>query len=259
MGETAVHDIEMFRSVLMGYCGDLNLDDMPWDSGAVLVGSACLASLVLPRGILESKHLMSEIQYVTDKRKLLKGGRLQRWLTGILGSASGAVRTAQLIIDFAGIKQDCLKKLDAVCQFGTSTMSKAGGYGRGDIDFYFVASTKEQGGTAVQKASLAVEASLGPCTVIKTSNSVTLCPSWPHRHVQLITRLQETVDEILSFVDLDCTAVCYDGTHVWVAPRTLRALGLQYNLVPRRMLFNRPDTPDRIAKYAQRGFWVSHI
>lgn len=95
---------------------------------------------------------------------------------------------------------------------------------------------------------------MGPCALVRTSNSVTLCPEWPHRNVQLITRLQEAVDEILAFADLDCTSLCYDGRTLWAAERTFRAFEIGHNLVPAKMLFNRADTPERIGKYARRGF-----
>merc|ERR1712183_21229 len=68
-----------------------------------------------------------------------------------------------------------------------------------------------------------------------------------------------SIDELHAFVDMDCTALSYDGSTVWAAPRALRAHSFGYNVLPPAwLLFRDPagcrHVPIRVMKYAQRGF-----
>jgi hypothetical protein len=48
--------------------------------------------------------------------------------------------------------------------------------------------------------------------------------------------LYKTKEQVLQFFDLDCIAMGYDGSNVWVLPRTLRALATGYNFVEQGVL-----------------------
>ena len=56
------------------------------------------------------------------------------------------------------------------------------------------------------------------------------------------------------YVDLDCTALAFDGMKLWGCQRSLLAHSSMYNFVPAAMLATRRDTPRRVGKYCRRGF-----
>ena len=74
------------------------------------------------------------------------------------------------------------------------------------------------------------------------------------KHVQIITLYTRALSEYLHFVDLDCTALAFDGKSLFGCRRSLLAHTTFANFVPKQMLFIRRDTPRRIGKYCQRGF-----
>jgi hypothetical protein len=93
----------------------------------------------------------------------------------------------------------------------------------------------------------------------QTGHTITFFGRYPLRHVQLVAYVANDIEELLAFVDLDCTAMVYDGSNVWAAPRALRAHATGYNVVPPNWLqFLDPcgcsHVPSRVLKYASRGF-----
>jgi hypothetical protein len=93
----------------------------------------------------------------------------------------------------------------------------------------------------------------------QTGHTVTFFGRYPLRHVQLVAYVANSIDEMFAFIDLDCTAMVYDGSNVWAASRALRAHATGYNVVPPGWLqFLDPcgcsHVPSRVLKYASRGF-----
>lgn len=68
------------------------------------------------------------------------------------------------------------------------------------------------------------------CNILRTKHAVTIIASYPYRHVQIILRLYQNPQEVIMGFDIDCCAVLYDGTDVWMLPRARRAINKQYNL-----------------------------
>ena len=93
----------------------------------------------------------------------------------------------------------------------------------------------------------------GDVACVRTPNTLTMCRSWPERHVQLILLTMQKPSHHLLFADLDCTAVAYMGGEVFTTSRSRRALETGRNLVPHAMLRNRRDMPPRIAAYQKGG------
>jgi hypothetical protein len=93
----------------------------------------------------------------------------------------------------------------------------------------------------------------------QTGHTITFFGRYPLRHVQLVAYVAKDIEEMLAFVDLDCTAMVYDGSNVWAASRALRAHATGYNVVPPAWLrFLDPcgcsHVPNRVLKYSSRGF-----
>ncbi len=126
------------------------------------------------------------------------------------------------------------------------------------MDIFICANTIEEGDAkvkAIYRRMLAME----DCAVVKTPNSVTICRSWPERHVQIVVLTMQHVWHHLLFCDLDCTAMAYTGGQVYTNTRSRRALATGCNWVPDSMLLNRHDTPKRIAAYHKRGFEAKYL
>jgi len=95
--------------------------------------------------------------------------------------------------------------------------------------------------------------------IVRTEHTVSIIGKWPRRHVQLIWTSCQSLSELLSFADLDCTALAYDGTTVWATRRALRALETGYNVVSPAWLHGVApkgcvDLRSRLVKYVPRGF-----
>ena len=60
--------------------------------------------------------------------------------------------------------------------------------------------------------------------------------------------------DYLLFVDLDCTALAYDGVKLLGTDRSLLSHAGKYNFITSSMLQIRRDTPRRVGKKAQLGF-----
>ena len=66
--------------------------------------------------------------------------------------------------------------------------------------------------------------------------------------------LNKSLGEYFLFVDMNCTALAFDGKHLHGCARSYMTLNTGYNFVPQEMLANRSDTPRRLHKYNERGF-----
>eukprot|EP00746_Dinoflagellata_sp_MGD_P167890 gnl/MRDRNA2_/MRDRNA2_98856_c0_seq1.p1 gnl/MRDRNA2_/MRDRNA2_98856_c0~~gnl/MRDRNA2_/MRDRNA2_98856_c0_seq1.p1 ORF type:complete len:1265 (+),score=232.74 gnl/MRDRNA2_/MRDRNA2_98856_c0_seq1:84-3878(+) len=260
-----VPNIEMFRCLLSLFSSGL-LDGFPWGCRhVVLGGSAVTACLALPVSMLQNygKHvqqaaIQEQLRSIVHKTivKTLRGG-------------PGSVQAATLILDFAAPNNDDKKIMAEMKKKLYHDDTGAAPFNLGDIDIFFSGSSKEDAAEEIAtvyqalKSAIRRQSSHGPPedvmhVSVRTPNSVTLCPKFPYRHVQLVLRIAEHFSEHLAFADLDCTALCYDGCNVWAAPRAKRAFETGYNLVSNHMLTTRKDCVSRIAKYGQRG-WGSIV
>jgi hypothetical protein len=97
---------------------------------------------------------------------------------------------------------------------------------------------------------------LGEHVSVRTPNTLTLCPPFPGRHVQIVLTAHRDLASVMLFADLDSTAAGFDGRQAWGSGRFLRALRTGLNIVPVGMWDMRFDTLHRAAKYVSRGFGV---
>lgn len=89
---------------------------------------------------------------------------------------------------------------------------------------------------------------------IRTKNAITIASQYPIRHVQIVLRLYQSVSEILTGFDIDCSCLAYDGTQVHGSPRAITALATQINTVD--LSRRSPSYESRLSKYSHRGFEV---
>ncbi len=70
-----------------------------------------------------------------------------------------------------------------------------------------------------------------PVIAFRTKHTITLVSQFPHKHIQIVTRLYRSPAEVLLGFDVDACAVAFDGAAVLMAPRAHFALVSQYNTV----------------------------
>jgi hypothetical protein len=129
-----------------------------------------------------------------------------------------------------------------------------GPFARSDIDIIVVAPTQEEAAETIAEVLRKVTARYKSYRVFETPCSVQVIGDFPQRHVQIITVLNHSLDEYLSFMDLDVTALAFDGVRLFGSQRAYMALNSGFNIVPQEMLENRSDTPRRLKKYNERAF-----
>ncbi|KAL2193610.1 hypothetical protein P885DRAFT_63806 [Corynascus similis CBS 632.67] len=124
-----------------------------------------------------------------------------------------------------------------------------------DVDLFLYGLTEEQ---AIEKIK-AIEASIRDAvftgiTVLRTKHPLTICSQYPTRHIQIVLRIYKTVSEILTGVDIDCSAAAYDGKQVYCTPRALQSYMTQINHID--LSRRSPPYENRLSKYSHRGFEV---
>jgi len=127
-------------------------------------------------------------------------------------------------------------------------------YARADVDFYIAGETLADAERSARLLAARLLPLVGDCVAVRTANTITLAPSWPARHVQLVTLALPSLSAAFLFADLDCTAVAFNGCRFLGCQRFIRAIRRGANEVPAAMIARRPDTKLRICKYVDRGF-----
>ncbi|KAK0542267.1 hypothetical protein OC846_006786 [Tilletia horrida] len=102
--------------------------------------------------------------------------------------------------------------------------------------------------------------------VLRNSQTVTFVPEvYPNRRLQVVLKLCPNPMAVLLNFDLDQVGVAYDGTEVWMLPRTARAIVTSYtvftmDLIHGSFLSSRKATQDqRVFKYAKRGYGLRFL
>jgi hypothetical protein len=81
-----------------------------------------------------------------------------------------------------------------------------------DVDLFLYGLTEEQALKKILAIEKAIRDSvLAEVTTIRTKNAITICSRYPTRHVQIVLRLYNSVSEILTGFDVDCSGIAYDG------------------------------------------------
>ena len=89
---------------------------------------------------------------------------------------------------------------------------------------------------------------------VKTNKTITIILPMPYRHIQLVTKLFNSVGDILNEFDLGCSKVAFDGKNVWTT------IDGHFSLVNNTNVYspynNNSAYESRLVKYSHRGYRV---
>jgi hypothetical protein len=235
-------NLKAFKSLLFAHVGPLAKVDLP--EGAYLTGSLMAAAATIDEASLHIVPDLAELwdrglpydEHATAVDELF--GLRGRWVWDASSQEEiGVLMSYQLVVD---------------------TEDGEGSYARADIDVALVACSDEEATALLASVVKQVKEHFGTSehVVLETPNSILLVGHFPMKHVQVIKLYTRSIEEYLLFVDLDCTALAFDGHKLIGLRRTLLCYLSGYNYITAKMLEIRKDTPKRIAKYARRGFGV---
>ena len=140
------------------------------------------------------------------------------------------------------------KKLDPFTQRSKSHKSR-------DVDLFLYGLNEQEALEKIRHIhDVIIETAITPPLVVVNGKAITFYREFPHRSIQVVTRLYKSPSEILLGFDLDSACVGYNGSEVFCAPRTIRAFNTRCNVVDmtRRSL----SYEARLFKYAKRNFAV---
>ncbi|KAL2787676.1 hypothetical protein BJX66DRAFT_280088 [Aspergillus keveii] len=124
-----------------------------------------------------------------------------------------------------------------------------------DVDLFLYGLNHEQAIEKIKHIERCINDSvLTETTTIRTKHAITIVSQYPTRHVQIVLRLYKSPAEILTGLDVDCSAVAYNGRQVYLTPRALGAYITQINNID--LSRRSPSYESRLSKYSRRGFEV---
>lgn len=124
-----------------------------------------------------------------------------------------------------------------------------------DVDLFLYGLNKEQAVEKIKQIERSIKDSiLQETTTIRTKNAITIASQYPTRHVQIVLRLYDSISQIITGFDVDCSCAVYDGGQVYAAPRALAAFITQCNTID--LTRRSPSYENRLSKYSHRGFEV---
>eukprot|EP00927_Polykrikos_kofoidii_P045631 TRINITY_DN3966_c0_g1_i2.p1 TRINITY_DN3966_c0_g1~~TRINITY_DN3966_c0_g1_i2.p1 ORF type:complete len:1265 (+),score=154.20 TRINITY_DN3966_c0_g1_i2:55-3849(+) len=250
-GLVVVPSLAAFRILLSSFTDGLS-DVIPFGDGVVLGGSACFACFALRRAVLQEHE--NSINHAVGL--YFCAGTLRRTLATAMRWGAGLRPAVDLIFQFLGDPRLAARtSLKPVVKNMFRTGSP---YAGADIDVFITATSKQAAADALEKTRCRIakymdSRSAEACCFVQTPNSVTVCGCPPYRRVQLVTKVAETISELLSFVDLPCTGYIYDGVTLWATDHALLSLEIGYQLLSTHQIRCRGDYLRRVAKYAKRG------
>ena len=259
----AARSLRLFKNLFVANAGVLGLCRLP--QGAYFTGSMCCSGAAVPRSVAARAAQIEALRPPQFSVPLL----LVPWFRERIGA--GVSRVDLFLSPSADDANEYLEDFNDALGKGTSYFGLdddlaanelddmeaprgPGVFARADIDIIIVAKDDEEAKTIITETLALVRTAVGAHIVVQTPNSLTVVPDFPQKHVQIITLWNRSLAEYFDFVDLDCTALAFDGARVYGSPRALLAWTSRLNVVHPDMLSIRRDTPARIAKYCQRGF-----
>jgi hypothetical protein len=124
-----------------------------------------------------------------------------------------------------------------------------------DVDLFLYGLTEEEGLEKIKQIETNIkDAILHETTTIRTKNAITIASQHPTRHVQIVLRLYDSISQIITGFDVDCSCAAYDGSQVYLSPRAVGAFVTQCNTID--LTRRSPSYENRLSKYSHRGFEV---
>lgn len=124
-----------------------------------------------------------------------------------------------------------------------------------DIDLFLYGLTEAEGLEKIKQIETKVkDAILSETTTIRTKNAITIASQHPTRHVQIVLRIYDSISQIITGFDVDCSCAAYDGKQVYMSPRAVGSFITQCNTID--LTRRSPSYENRLSKYSHRGFEV---
>ena len=100
-----------------------------------------------------------------------------------------------------------------------------------DIDLFLYGLNMEEAVEKIKQIHEAItETSRRPPLVVINGHAVTFYREFPHRSIQVVSRLYKSPSEVLLGFDVDSCCVGFDGTNAWALPRARRAIKYSANV-----------------------------
>ncbi|KIM35117.1 hypothetical protein M413DRAFT_32741 [Hebeloma cylindrosporum] len=132
---------------------------------------------------------------------------------------------------------------------------QSGAYNSSDLDLFIYGLSQQQAKEKMQSIENQVRArALFPIVCVRKAHTVTIYTAFPARPIQIILRLYRSPAEVLTGFDVDASCCAFDGTRVWLSPRSLVSFMRQSITID--MTRRSPSYEVRLSKYARRGFEV---
>jgi len=229
-----VHSMELFRCFFYLYAGPVARVHLP--EGCFFTGSLCCAAACIPgehvAKLIDIEQLWDAFCHMDDYDGF------------VLAMNSLFGQDLSYYPKFGRIKeQSWLREEDG-----------EGPLARSDVDIIVTAQSNGEARAKIHSIVKSVTDIVGECAVVATPNAFTICAHFPLKHVQVIVLWTRSILDYLLFVDLDCTALAYDGFKLFGTDRALLAHLGKFNYITSSMLEIRRDTPCRVGKKAQLGF-----
>ncbi|KAJ6496036.1 hypothetical protein C8R45DRAFT_1131777 [Mycena sanguinolenta] len=137
-----------------------------------------------------------------------------------------------------------------------------------DIDLYMYGLSPLEANKKILHVFDTFCANLPPGTrtfVVRNPKTITFYAKYPLRRLQIVLKLVKSPREVLLNFDLDICAMGWDGTSVWMLPRTARALETGSNVFTMNLIYGhylserRASQPQRVFKYASRGYGLRFL
>ena len=106
-------------------------------------------------------------------------------------------------------------------------MDEINGWKHSDIDIYIYGLDVTAANEKIRHIFSIFQANLQPgqsIMVVKNARTITFLSQYPTRRIQIVLKKVHYPKEVLLNFDLDICAMGFDGTEVWMLPRTVRAL-----------------------------------
>ncbi|KAF7880857.1 uncharacterized protein EAF02_006748 [Botrytis sinoallii] len=124
-----------------------------------------------------------------------------------------------------------------------------------DVDLFLYGLTEAEGLEKIKQIETNIrDAILHETTTIRTKNAITIASQHPTRHVQIVLRLYDSISQIITGFDVDCSCAAYDGKQVYMSPRAVGSFITQCNTID--LTRRSPSYENRLSKYSHRGFEV---
>lgn len=124
-----------------------------------------------------------------------------------------------------------------------------------DVDLFLFGLTEKQAIEKIKHIEDKIKNTiLYETTTIRSKNAITIASQYPTRHVQIVLRIYNSVAEILTGFDVDCSCAAYDGRQVYASPRAIASYITQVNQID--LTRRSPSYENRLSKYSHRGFEV---